>query len=327
MRGVGAKWVWHSSDEIAALPSAVRTSWEPSGAAGHLVGYRFANRTLEPDRFRPLSSHCGEFGLTAEAECWKHAEAAADHAAPTENCTCGFHSLSISDFRAFGPYASGGVQLRVALSGKVVIRQWARDSAYLFRAQRQRVIALRKLGPTGRDPDSRISRTSSTGWTGVDPLPDRAARVPVVPHLSPGAWLELPHGEPETWPSTRTGPDLVSDPEPSRVLAHSVAGPRDSSRDSPVAVMRWCSTCAEEYLGGCPDHESPNGEDDWVWITDTMYSRAYHHRRDCEALIAGQDRVLERSGTPAQPQRVRRLTAVSKGKGPCRHCATPAEIS
>jgi hypothetical protein len=58
----------------------------------------------------------------------------------------------------------------------------------------------------------------------------------------------------------------------------------------------------------------------WVWMTGG--GRAYHFKRDCEALDAGQQEVAERGGVPDLRRRVPIVTARFEGREPCKWCAS-----
>jgi hypothetical protein len=92
----------------------------------------------EGDLFVPLKGPPG-YPADARAEC-RRWDVRGAHDAPDPGCTCGFHALSSQDLPGL-PVDSDFAALTVALSGRVLAFEWAREGV-LWRAERQTVVRI-----------------------------------------------------------------------------------------------------------------------------------------------------------------------------------------
>jgi hypothetical protein len=116
----------------------------------------WAHKLARPvgDLFVPLTGGAG-YPADARAECRARRSRGVRgaHRAPDPGCTCGFHAVSGQMLPELGD-RRGYTALTVALSGRVLAFEWARE-AVLWRAERQTVVR-----------------------TGEPPLPGRAEPAP-----------------------------------------------------------------------------------------------------------------------------------------------------
>lgn len=114
------------------------------------------------DLFVPLTGGSG-YPADARAQCRFRGVRGA-HEAPDPGCTCGFHALSSPRLPGL-PVGRGFTALTVALSGRVLAFEWAREGV-LWRAERQTVVRIQRRAMAGRaegalgkphpdDPDGR----------------------------------------------------------------------------------------------------------------------------------------------------------------------------
>ena len=125
------------------------------------------------DRFVPLRGGPG-YPADARAECRARVRGA--HDAPDPGCTCGFHALSSRRLPGL-PIDSTFTALTVALSGRVLAFEWAREGV-LWRAERQTVVRI--------DRSSLLDRREAVLNKRRDP-DDPDGRLAVVP-------ADTPHG-------------------------------------------------------------------------------------------------------------------------------------
>jgi hypothetical protein len=142
------------------------------------------------DLFVPLTGGCG-YPADARAEC-RHRGVRGAHDAPDPGCTCGFHALSDSRLPGL-PAGRGFTALTVALSGRVLAFEWAREGV-LRRAERQTVVrterpvlSSRAGGIPGRrrhpgDPDGRPAVVPAAAPRDSGPVRlDLPVSCPVLP--------------------------------------------------------------------------------------------------------------------------------------------------
>jgi len=98
------------------------------------------------DLFVPLTGGSG-YPAVARAECRRRGARGA-HDAPDPGCTCGFHALSSRRFPGL-PADRGFTALTVALSGRVLAFEWAREGV-LWRAERQTVVRIERTALSDR---------------------------------------------------------------------------------------------------------------------------------------------------------------------------------
>jgi len=125
----------------------------------------WAHKLARPagDLFVPLTGGSG-YPADARAKCRFQGIRGA-HRAPDPGCTCGFHALSspsLPGLSARHRFAA----LTVALSGRVLALEWAREGV-LWRAERQTVVRIQRLSLPDRtgsgdpgdpgDPDGRLA--------------------------------------------------------------------------------------------------------------------------------------------------------------------------
>jgi hypothetical protein len=98
------------------------------------------------DLFFPLTGGSG-YPADATATC-RFRGARGAHDAPDPGCTCGFHALSNPRLPGL-PVRRGFAVLTVALSGRVLVFEWAREGV-LWRAERQTVVRIERPTRSGR---------------------------------------------------------------------------------------------------------------------------------------------------------------------------------
>jgi hypothetical protein len=108
----------------------------------------WAHKLARPvgDLFVPLTGGSG-YPADARAECRRRGARGA-HDAPDPGCTCGFHALSSRRFPGL-PADRGFTALTVALSGRVLAFEWAREGV-LWRAERQTVVRIERTALSDR---------------------------------------------------------------------------------------------------------------------------------------------------------------------------------
>jgi hypothetical protein len=108
----------------------------------------WAHKLARPvrDLFVPLTGGSG-YPADARAECRRRGARGA-HDAPDPGCTCGFHALSSGRFPGL-PADRGLTALTVALSGRVLAFEWAREGV-LWRAERQTVVRIERTALSDR---------------------------------------------------------------------------------------------------------------------------------------------------------------------------------
>lgn len=122
--------------------------------------------------FVPLRGDSG-YPADAMAECRARGSHEA-HRAPDPGCRCGFHALSDQSLPGL-PVRGGLSALTVALSGRVLAFEWAREGV-LWRAERQTVV--------------RVGQLALPSWLGEAPgarrrPDDPDGRMAVVPGAAP----------------------------------------------------------------------------------------------------------------------------------------------
>ena len=139
------------------------------------------------DLFVPLTGGSG-YPADARAKC-RFRGARGAHDAPDPGCTCGFHALSSRGLPGL-PVGRGFAALTVALSGRVLVFQWAGEGV-LWRAERQTVVRIERQARVDRIEEV-LGRRRHRG----DP-DGRPAVVPAAtPHDSGSMRLNLPVSSP-----------------------------------------------------------------------------------------------------------------------------------
>ena len=139
------------------------------------------------DLFVPLTGGSG-YPADARATCRLRGVRGA-HDAPDPGCTCGFHALSSRGLPGL-PAGHGFSELTVALSGRVLVFEWAGEGV-LWRAERQTVVRVERPTPVGRIEEV-LGMRRHRGDPG-----GRSAVVPAaVPHDSGPVRLSLPVSSP-----------------------------------------------------------------------------------------------------------------------------------
>jgi hypothetical protein len=139
------------------------------------------------DLFIPLTRGSG-YPADARAECRARGVRGV-HRAPDPGCTCGFHALSSQELPGL-PVDPGLAVLTVALSGRVLAFEWAREGV-LWRAERQTVIHV----DWSARPDP-LEESWSMLRRPDDPDGRLAFRPAATPHDSGPVRLSLPAAAP-----------------------------------------------------------------------------------------------------------------------------------
>jgi hypothetical protein len=151
---------------------------------GLWVVWAYKLATLAGNRFIPLTRGPG-YPADATATCRRPGGIRGDHDAPDPGCTCGFHALSSRKLPGL-PAGPGATALSVALSGRVLALEWARGEGVLWRAERQTVVRIDRLGLFDRAAFDLAAFERPAGIRGQRRHPgDPDGRLAVVPGATP----------------------------------------------------------------------------------------------------------------------------------------------